>query len=131
MRTVDVQRPTPFTLDAPIAVEVRGHDLEVLAEVAEEVRRRMEGIDGLTDVRTTVRPGHPEARITFDRDKTLEYGLDLAEISSLIQERAFLHLEAPVKRCAGFDTPFPYTLEMEYLPLAPRILEGIHEVLEF
>ena len=86
VRSVDVQRPTPFTLDAPISVEVRGHDLEVLGEVAEEVRQRMAGIAGLTDVRTTVRPGHPEARITFDRDKTLEYDLDMAQVSSLIRD---------------------------------------------
>ena len=48
-----------------------------------------------------------------------------AEMSSLVQERCFVHLEAPVKRVTGWDTPFPYTLENEYLPLAPRILRGI------
>ena len=87
VRSVDIRRPTPFTIDAPIAVEVRGHDLDALARVAEEVRRRMERIPGLTDVRTTVRPGHPEARITFDRDKALEYGLDLAQVTSLIRDQ--------------------------------------------
>ncbi|MGA9520924.1 MAG: alpha-ketoacid dehydrogenase subunit beta [Myxococcaceae bacterium] len=54
-----------------------------------------------------------------------------AEISSLIQERCFVHLEAPVKRVTGWDTPFPYTLENEYLPRAPRILDGIEEVAGF
>jgi HAE1 family hydrophobic/amphiphilic exporter-1 len=86
VRSVDVSRPTPFALDAPIAVEVRGHDLELLREVSEEVRRRLEGIEGLTDIRTTVRPGHPEARVTFDRDKTLEYGLDMATVSNLVRD---------------------------------------------
>ena len=86
VRSVDVVRPTPFTLDAPLAVEVAGHDLELLAEVAEDVRVRLEGIPGVTDVRTTVRPGHPEARVTFDRDKTLEFGLDLAQVSNLVRD---------------------------------------------
>jgi pyruvate dehydrogenase E1 component beta subunit len=54
-----------------------------------------------------------------------------AEISSLIQERCFVHLEAPVKRVTGWDTPFPYTLENEYLPLSPRILMGIEETAQF
>jgi pyruvate dehydrogenase E1 component beta subunit len=54
-----------------------------------------------------------------------------AEISALIQERCFLHLEAPVTRVTGFDTPFPYTLESEYLPRAPRILKAIREVVAF
>lgn len=86
VRSVDVTRPTPFTLDSPIAVEVRGHDLETLAEVADEVRRRLADVPGLTDLRTTVRPGHPEARVTFDRDKALEYGLDLTRISNLVRD---------------------------------------------
>lgn len=54
-----------------------------------------------------------------------------AEISALLQERCFLYLEAPVKRVTGWDTPFPYALEREYLPLAPRILQGIQEVMAF
>jgi 2-oxoisovalerate dehydrogenase E1 component beta subunit len=54
-----------------------------------------------------------------------------AEIVSLVNEKCFLHLEAPPKRVTGFDTPFPYTLEMEYLPLAHRILPAIVEVAQF
>ena len=48
-----------------------------------------------------------------------------AEISALLQERCFTSLEAPVLRITGWDTPFPYTLENDYLPLAPRILKGL------
>jgi pyruvate dehydrogenase E1 component beta subunit len=54
-----------------------------------------------------------------------------AELAALIQERCFLHLEAPVTRVTGFDTPFPYTLENEYLPRAPRILKAIREVVSY
>ena len=50
-----------------------------------------------------------------------------AELVSLVVERAFYHLEAPPVRVTGFDTPFPYTLEMEYLPLSHRILPAILE----
>ena len=84
VRSVDVTRPTPFALDAPVAVEVRGHDLRQMEEVAQEVLRRMATIEELTDVRSTIRPGHPEARVVFDRDKALEYGLDLATVSTLV-----------------------------------------------
>lgn len=48
-----------------------------------------------------------------------------SEISALVQERVFYRLQAPVLRITGWDTPFPYTLENEYLPLAPRVLEGL------
>jgi 2-oxoisovalerate dehydrogenase E1 component beta subunit len=36
-----------------------------------------------------------------------------------------------VARVTGFDTPFPYTLEMEYLPRAPRILRAIRETVQY
>jgi 2-oxoisovalerate dehydrogenase E1 component beta subunit len=51
-----------------------------------------------------------------------------AEISALVQERCFTSLEAPVARITGWDTPFPYTLENDYLPLAPRILKALREL---
>ena len=34
-----------------------------------------------------------------------------AEVSSTIQERCFLHLEAPIARVCGLDTPFPLAFE--------------------
>jgi HAE1 family hydrophobic/amphiphilic exporter-1 len=87
VRSIDISRPTPFALESPLAVEVRGHDLERMTEVALEVRDKMEAIEGLTDIRMSVRPGHPEARISFDRDKTLEFGLDIATISNLVRDQ--------------------------------------------
>ncbi|GAC1342395.1 MAG: alpha-ketoacid dehydrogenase subunit beta [Myxococcales bacterium] len=51
-----------------------------------------------------------------------------AEIAALVQERCFYHLEAPVLRITGWDTPFPYTLENEYLPLSPRIQRGLAQL---
>ncbi|HSE39305.1 MAG TPA: alpha-ketoacid dehydrogenase subunit beta, partial [Acidobacteriota bacterium] len=44
---------------------------------------------------------------------------------------AFLHLQAPPVRVTGFDTPFPYTLEHEYLPDAGRIREAVEHVTSF
>ena len=48
-----------------------------------------------------------------------------------ICEKAFLHLEAPPERVTGWDTPFPYTLENEYLPLAHRIAPALLETARF
>jgi len=86
VRSVDISRPTPFAMEAPITVEVLGHDLERLAAVGAEVYARMSAVPGLSDVRTSVRPGHPEARVVFDRDKTLEFGLDLTAVSNLVRD---------------------------------------------
>src|SRR5205085_828209 len=57
--------------------------------------------------------------IVHEAPKTAGFG---AEIATVIQERCFLHLEAPVQRVCGFDTVMPYyKLELEYLPDAKRI----------
>lgn len=63
--------------------------------------------------------------IVHEAPRTCGFG---AELVSLVCERAFYHLEAPPKRVTGFDTPFPYTLEMEYLPLSHRIVPALLEV---
>lgn len=62
--------------------------------------------------------------VVHEAPKTCGFG---AELVALINEKAFWHLEAPPVRVTGFDTPFPYTLEMEYLPLAHRIAPAIVE----
>ncbi|MEM1030966.1 MAG: alpha-ketoacid dehydrogenase subunit beta [Myxococcota bacterium] len=54
-----------------------------------------------------------------------------AEIVASINECAFLRLEAPPRRVTGYDTPFPYALEMEYLPRSPRILRALLETANF
>jgi pyruvate dehydrogenase E1 component beta subunit len=66
--------------------------------------------------------------IVHEAPKTCGFG---AELVALINERCFLSLEAPPVRVAGFDTPFPYTLEMDYLPLAHRILPAIVETAKY
>ena len=62
--------------------------------------------------------------IVHEAPKTCGFG---AELMSLVCEKAFYHLKAPPMRVTGFDTPFPYTLEMEYLPLSHRILPALLE----
>jgi 2-oxoisovalerate dehydrogenase E1 component beta subunit len=66
--------------------------------------------------------------VVHEAPRTCGFG---SEIIALINEKAFLHLEAPPTRVTGFDTPFPYTLEMDYLPLAHRILPAIVETARY
>ncbi len=66
--------------------------------------------------------------IVYEAPKTCGYG---AELSAIIAEKALLHLEAPIARVAGLDTPFPYTLEMEYLPSPERVAKAIAETARF
>jgi 2-oxoisovalerate dehydrogenase E1 component beta subunit len=53
-----------------------------------------------------------------------------AELSALVQERCFYHLEAPVERVTGFDTPYPHSLEWAYFPGPIRIGMAIEKVMK-
>lgn len=66
--------------------------------------------------------------VVHEAPKSCGFG---AELVSLIGERCFLHLEAPPARVTGFDTPFPYTHELAYLPLANRIAPTLLETARF
>lgn len=54
-----------------------------------------------------------------------------SELVAVVQEKCFLSLEAPIRRITGFDTPFPHTLEHEYLPSVGRVASAIHETVMF
>jgi 2-oxoisovalerate dehydrogenase E1 component beta subunit len=82
------------------------------------------------DVDTIVESAKKTGRVVVVHEAPKSCGLG-AEIVSLVNEKAFLHLEAPPVRVTGFDTPFPYTLENEYLPLAHRILPAIVETARY
>jgi len=66
--------------------------------------------------------------IVHEAPKTCGFG---AELVALVNEKAFLHLEAPPRRVTGWDTPFPYTLENDYLPLAHRIAPALRETVSY
>ena len=82
------------------------------------------------DIDTVVQSVRKTGRVVVVHEAPKTCGLG-AEIVALINEKAFLHLEAPPARVTGFDTPFPYTLEMEYLPLAHRILPTVLETAKY
>lgn len=54
-----------------------------------------------------------------------------SEISATVAEEAIEHMEAPIKRVTGYDTPFPYTLEGLYMPNPNKIMQAIEEVINF
>ncbi|MBL4634587.1 MAG: alpha-ketoacid dehydrogenase subunit beta [Kofleriaceae bacterium] len=68
------------------------------------------------------------AVVVHEAPKTCGFG---AELASSLYERCLASLEAPIERVCGFDTPFPYSLEHEYMPNADRVLGAIRKTLEW
>ena len=65
--------------------------------------------------------------IVHEATRTSGFG---AELLALVQERCFYHLEAPIERVTGFDTPYPHSLEWAYFPGPVRIREAINKILK-
>ncbi|HEX7478825.1 MAG TPA: alpha-ketoacid dehydrogenase subunit beta [Polyangiales bacterium] len=104
--------------------------LEAIA-AAEEVKEQgieAEVIDLRTlwpmDTATVVESVKKTGRLVIVHEAARACGLG-AEMVAQICEKAFVYLQAPPRRVTGWDTPFPYTLENEYLPLAHRIVPAL------
>jgi 2-oxoisovalerate dehydrogenase E1 component beta subunit len=65
--------------------------------------------------------------ILHEATRTSGFG---AELSALVQERCFYHLEAPVTRVTGFDTPYPHSMEWTYFPGPARLGPALKKALE-
>lgn len=65
--------------------------------------------------------------VVHEATRTAGFG---AELSALVQERCFYHLEAPVLRVTGYDTPYPHSLEWAYFPGHVRVGLALKKALE-
>jgi 2-oxoisovalerate dehydrogenase E1 component beta subunit len=52
-----------------------------------------------------------------------------SELATLVQERCFYHLEAPVGRVTGWDTPYPHAYEWAYFPGPKRMKTALEKVM--
>jgi 2-oxoisovalerate dehydrogenase E1 component beta subunit len=108
--------------------------VEKAADKAQELGKSVEIIDPrslvpldedliLDSVRKTGR-----CVVVYEAPKTCGFG---SEIAAIVAEKALGSLEGPVIRVAGFDTPFPYSLEHLYMPDVRRVLEGIRRTFDW
>jgi len=120
-----------------VAVFAYGAMLHVAMEAAELAAAKsinVEVVDIRTivpfDIETIINSVKKTGRVVILHEacKTCGFG---AEIAAQIAERCILNLKAPILRVAGFDVPFPYVLEDEYMPNATRVLAAIEKVYNF
>ena len=115
------------------AVRREGADVTVVAygtmvHVAEAAAAET-GIDAeIIDLRTLVpldveaieRSVRKTGRCVVLHEATRTSGFG-AELSAQVQERCFYHLEAPIVRVTGWDTPYPHAQEWDYFPGPARV----------
>ena len=87
--------------------------------------RTLVPLDVETIARSVEKTGH--CVILHEATRTSGFG---AELSAQVQERCFHHLEAPILRVAGWDTPYPHAQEWDYFPGPARVGRALRKVLE-
>ena len=131
--TVPLGRATMRREGKAVTVLTYGTIVHVAEAAAAET-----GIDAeIIDLRTLVPldTGTIEAsvrktgRCVVAHEATLTSGFG-AELAALVQESCFYHLEAPIRRVTGWDTPYPHAQEWEYFPGPARIGRALEQAME-
>lgn len=65
--------------------------------------------------------------IVHEATRTSGFG---AELSAIVQEACFYHLESPITRVTGWDTPYPHAQEWDYFPGPERLGRALKQVME-
>ena len=73
--------------EAPVVIEVKGEELELIEELCDEVKEKISSITGVYDVRTSMEKGAPEINITIDRLKSGIYGVDISSVASQVKSK--------------------------------------------
>ncbi len=110
----------PMTLKAAASAEEQGVSCEVI-----DLRTIMPW-----DKATVLDSVKKTGRLVTVTEAPLTGGF-ASEISATVAEEAIEYMEAPIKRVAGYDVPFPYTLEGLYMPNPNKILQAVEEVINF
>ena len=137
-----------YTVELSTARVVReGEDITVICygamvEIAQQAAEMAGSEDDLScevldlrtllpfDVDTILKSVEKTGRVIIVHEATRTCGFG-AELSASIGEKAFLHLQAPILRVTGFDTPFPYALEEHYLPDVRRVYQTLHQCMNY
>jgi 2-oxoisovalerate dehydrogenase E1 component subunit beta len=65
--------------------------------------------------------------IVHEATRTSGFG---AELAALVQEHCFFHLESPIERVTGWDTPYPHAQEWAYFPGPERVGKALRRAME-
>lgn len=72
---------------APVVIELKGEELEIIEELCNEIKERIASIAGIYDIRTSLEKGAPEVDISIDRLKSGIYGVDIASVASQVKNK--------------------------------------------
>ncbi len=93
-----------------IQLELRGYDLDLADQLADEIKNIIETVPEVADVRVSRREGRPEQNLMIDREKIADLGLSVSEVAEVIQTNVG-GSRAGVFRQGGEE--FPITVRLQ------------------
>jgi HAE1 family hydrophobic/amphiphilic exporter-1 len=70
--------------NSPVEINIFGKDLDELKNISDLITKRIENIEGLRDIDSTLNEGKPELVINIDREKASYLGLTSGQIGSTV-----------------------------------------------
>ncbi len=70
---------------APISIDIKGDDLEVLKTIGDDLERSIEKVEGTREVENSLSDGIPEVQIKINRKNASQYGLTASQIASSVK----------------------------------------------
>lgn len=104
-------------------VEAVQAETEIDAEIID--LRTLVPLDVDTIVESVAKTGR--CMVVHEATRTSGFG---AELAAEVQERCFYHLEKPVVRVTGWDTPYPHSLEWDYFPGPDRVSRVLRQLMD-
>ncbi|MCB2195605.1 MAG: efflux RND transporter permease subunit [Bacteroidetes bacterium] len=77
---------TMGTDEAPLVVEVKGKDLEILDQISSEIKNKLQQIPELLNIKTNIEKGAPEIDVVIDRYKAGIYNMSVDNIISQLKD---------------------------------------------
>ncbi len=127
-------------------IVTQGSDITLLAWGAQmeiiEKAAKMASADGIScevidlrtilpwDIETVANSVTKTGRLLVSQEAPLTAGF-ASEIAATIQKECFLHLESPIARVCGMDTPYPLSLEKEYVADHLKVYEAIKQSINY
>ena len=125
------------TAGSAITLLAWGAQMEIIEKAAE-----MAAADGIScevidlrtilpwDIETVANSVTKTGRLIVSQEAPLTAGF-ASEIAATIQKECFLHLESPIGRVCGMDTPYPLSLEKEYVADHLKVYEAIKHSINY
>jgi hydrophobic/amphiphilic exporter-1 (mainly G- bacteria), HAE1 family len=87
-----------FQAGAPVVIEIKGRELNILSKITAEVEEELKKIPGIYSIRNTLVAPAPEVKVSVFKDKAATYNLSTSDISLAAQTAIKGYIATKLKR---------------------------------